>query len=305
MSYKGDEAAMDEKIRHLVDGWIELGPFGNGELENIPTIYDLWVAAQEYMKEGSSKKAYQCELLIRVLHNSFVSTQTRLGTDVDFAYGGIGIVIHKDAEIGSNVMIGQGVTIGGAPGISRIESRTGNPVYYPKINDFVYISAGARIIGGIEIGKFSIIGANAVVKRNIPPFSVCFGVPVKEPRPIDKKNFLKYKGYWAKTKFMDSKCYIDFVTAEYERLLPDTTYNRGELSAELPPFVTGFVAEVWQALEHDSKVAETLQNSLKVIAQDFAAVNSQVVDDDGCITVKLPFTGDHFLIVQEGVLNFV
>lgn len=202
---------MNETDRYWVEKWLAFNPLGNNGLERLPTINELWSAAQDYVKEGNVIKASQCELLIRMLHNSYVSVQLQLGDNVDFAYGGIGIVIHKDADIGSNIMIGQGVTIGGAPGSSRIDARTGNAVSYPKINDFVYISAGARILGGCELGSFSIVGANAVLKRDIPPFSVCFGVPVKAPRPIQPKDFLKYKGYWGATKRMEHQEYLELI----------------------------------------------------------------------------------------------
>jgi len=113
------------------------------------------------------------------LHNSYIPETVKIGKNSRFAYGGIGVVIHKDAQIGENVTIGQGVTIGG---------KTGNPGA-PKIGDNVYISAGSRILGNIKIGNNVVIGANSVVIENIPDNSIVAGVPSK----LISKNIDKFK----------------------------------------------------------------------------------------------------------------
>ena len=79
-----------------------------------------------------------------------------------------GIVIHPDAEIGPNCLLFQQVTIGirGAGGA-------------PRIGGHVDIGAGAKILGGVTIGKNARIGANCVVLDHVPPDATAVGIPAK------------------------------------------------------------------------------------------------------------------------------
>lgn len=81
------------------------------------------------------------------------------------------IVIHPKAEIGDLCEIMQGVTIGNNIMKSRDE--------VAKIGNQVMICAGAKIIGDVKIGNTVIVGANAVVNRDIPDNSIAGGVPAK------------------------------------------------------------------------------------------------------------------------------
>src|SRR5450755_3828659 len=80
-----------------------------------------------------------------------------------------GVVIGETAEIGENVTIYQGVTLGGTS-LERGKR-------HPTVGDRVTIGAGAKILGPITIGHDSRIGANAVVVKPVPPDSVVVGVP--------------------------------------------------------------------------------------------------------------------------------
>ena len=82
---------------------------------------------------------------------------------------GMGVVIGETAEVGCNVTIYHGVTLGG---VSLQKGKR-----HPTIGDNVVIGAGAKILGAITVGENSRIGANAVVVKNIPPDSVVVGVP--------------------------------------------------------------------------------------------------------------------------------
>lgn len=77
-----------------------------------------------------------------------------------------GIVIHSAAELGEGVVILHQVTIGAR----NIDDRA------PVIEDDVFIGAGAKVLGGVRVGRGSIIGANAVVTHDIPPGSTVIGV---------------------------------------------------------------------------------------------------------------------------------
>lgn len=96
---------------------------------------------------------------------------------------GTGIVIGETAEIGDDVLIYQGVTLGG----------TGKDVgkRHPTIGNNVMISAGAKVLGPITIGENSRVAAGAVVLKDVPPNSTVVGVPARVVRQNGKKVELK------------------------------------------------------------------------------------------------------------------
>ena len=109
-----------------------------------------------------------------------IAARTRRLTGVDihpaaeiaggvFIDHGVGVVIGETAVIGSNVLIYQGVTLGGTG------KETGKR--HPTIEDGVMISAGAKVLGPITIGAHSKIGAGSVVLKNVPPHCTVVGVP--------------------------------------------------------------------------------------------------------------------------------
>jgi serine O-acetyltransferase len=97
---------------------------------------------------------------------------TRILTGVDIHPGAIlatGVVIGETAEVGDDVTIYHGVTLGGTG------AETGKR--HPTIGDRVIIGAGAKVLGAIKVGDDSRIGANAVVVKEVPSSAVVVGVP--------------------------------------------------------------------------------------------------------------------------------
>jgi serine O-acetyltransferase len=92
----------------------------------------------------------------------------RLGPGL-FIDHGMGVVIGETAEVGANVTLLQGVTLGGTS--LKREKR------HPTLEDNVVIGAGAKVIGAIRIGAGTRIGAGSVVVRDVPPNCVVVGVP--------------------------------------------------------------------------------------------------------------------------------
>ncbi|MBD5165540.1 serine O-acetyltransferase [Helicobacter sp.] len=84
---------------------------------------------------------------------------------------GHGVVIGETAEVGNEVTIYQGVSLGGVS-LERTKR-------HPTIEDYVIIGAGAKVLGNIIIGAHSKIGANSVVIRPVPPNSTAVGIPAK------------------------------------------------------------------------------------------------------------------------------
>ena len=85
----------------------------------------------------------------------------------------VGIVIGQGVVIDANVTIYQNVTLGGA---RRGDWKENN---YPKIGSGTTIFSGAVIIGDLKIGRNCVIGANAVVKENVPDGALAVGVPAR------------------------------------------------------------------------------------------------------------------------------
>ncbi len=82
---------------------------------------------------------------------------------------GMGVVIGETAEIGDNVLIYQGVTLGG----TSLEKKK----RHPTIEDNVVIGSGAKILGPFRVGKNSRIGSGSVVVKEVPADSVVVGIP--------------------------------------------------------------------------------------------------------------------------------
>lgn len=82
---------------------------------------------------------------------------------------GMSVVIGETAEIGDNVTIYQGATLGGT---GKEKGKR-----HPTIGNNVVISAGARVLGSFTVGDYAKIGAGAVVLRAVPPGATVVGVP--------------------------------------------------------------------------------------------------------------------------------
>ena len=102
----------------------------------------------------------------------------QLGKGV-FIDHGMGVVIGETAIVGNDVLIYQGVTLGGT-GLEKGKR-------HPNIGNNVVIGAGAKVLGNITIGDNTYIGANAVVLKDVPPNSTVVGVPGRITRQDGKK----------------------------------------------------------------------------------------------------------------------
>ncbi len=106
----------------------------------------------------------------------------KIGTSF-FIDHGMGVVIGETSEIGDNVTIYHGVTLGGT---SFTRGKR-----HPTIENNVTIGAGAKILGPLNIGNNSKIGANSVVIKDVPPNTTVVGIPGKI---VTKEEFPVYTG---------------------------------------------------------------------------------------------------------------
>lgn len=102
--------------------------------------------------------------IVRVIFNSDIYCRIRSPILMPHPYG---IVIHSKAVIGRRVTVMQQVTIGG--------KNPGGENAAPVIEDDVYIGTGAKIIGNVRVGRGTVVGANSVVTRDVPPWCTVVG----------------------------------------------------------------------------------------------------------------------------------
>jgi serine O-acetyltransferase len=106
--------------------------------------------------------------LNRALTGIEIHPSARIGEGL-FIDHGMGVVIGETAIVGDDVMIYQGVTLGGS---SRLRAKR-----HPTIGNGVVIGAHAQLIGAIEVGEGARVGAGSVVVTSVPPYSTVVGVP--------------------------------------------------------------------------------------------------------------------------------
>jgi serine O-acetyltransferase len=114
----------------------------------------------------------------RVLTGVEIHPAARIG-DALFIDHGAGVVIGETAEIGDNVTVYQGVTLGGT-GFARGKR-------HPTVADDVVLGSGAKLLGPISVGEGSKVGANSVVIHDVPPRSTVVGNPGHPVRVEGKK----------------------------------------------------------------------------------------------------------------------
>ena len=111
--------------------------------------------------------------LARMLTGIEIHPGARIGRRL-FIDHGMGVVIGETAEIGDDVLIYHGVTLGGL---------SGHPgKRHPTIEDHVTIGAGAQVLGPIRIGRGAGIGSNAVVVNAVAPGCTVVGIPARPPK---------------------------------------------------------------------------------------------------------------------------
>lgn len=121
--------------------------------------------------------------LMFLVYNSSIPFKAEIGRGTRFGYGGMGVVIHERSRIGEDCIISQQVTIGGRAGHI-------NP---PRVGNRVYVGAGAKLIGDIDIGDECVIGTNSVVMQNVPNRSVVAGIPARVIKSnIDITYYMKH-----------------------------------------------------------------------------------------------------------------
>lgn len=162
-------------MKELIATIKENDPAARSTLEIVLTYPTFWAVVFYHIAHFLHE--HRLLLLARM-----VSTFARFVTGVEIHPGakigrrffidhGMGIVIGETAEVGDDVQIFHGVTLGGT---GKEKGKR-----HPTVGNNVLLSAHAQIIGNITIGDNSKIGAGAVVLKDIPPNATAVGVPAK------------------------------------------------------------------------------------------------------------------------------
>jgi len=158
-----------------LDAAIARDPAASSRLDlalNSPGLHAIWVyrAAHRLWLRGGVAK-----LVARVLMTvarSLTGVEIHPGATIGrrfFIDHGMGVVIGETAEVGDDVMLYHGVTLGGRS-LQKVKR-------HPTVGSRVTIGAGARILGPVHIGDDVQVGANSVVVKDVPAGAVATGIP--------------------------------------------------------------------------------------------------------------------------------
>jgi serine O-acetyltransferase len=163
----------------------------------------------------------------RVMTGVEIHPAARIGDSL-FIDHGTGVVIGETSEIGDNVTLYQGVTLGGT-GFARGKR-------HPTIDDEVVVGSGAKLLGPIHVGRRAKIGANTVVVHDVPAGSTVVGNP-GHPVRVDGKRPTGPDADWAHLPdpVADAMRALSRRVSELESLIEEATGHRPEPSAEVRP----------------------------------------------------------------------
>ena len=162
-----------QRMREDVRSVFDRDPAARSTFEvliSYPGLHAIWAHRIEhwYWKHGLKTLARWHSTLTRFFTGIEIHPGAVIGERF-FIDHGMGVVIGETAEIGNDVTLYHGVTLGG---VSLEKGKR-----HPTLEDGVVVGAGAKVLGNIIVGANSRIGANAVLVKSVPPESVVVGIP--------------------------------------------------------------------------------------------------------------------------------
>ncbi|AZQ77008.1 MAG: serine O-acetyltransferase EpsC [Flaviflexus sp.] len=139
-----------------------------------PGVHALWAHRVAHAMWNKSDRLKLPARLLSQAARSITGIEIHPGAQLGrrmFIDHGMGVVIGETAEVGEDVMMYHGTTLGG---VSLDKGKR-----HPTVGDRVTIGAGAKVLGPITLGNDSQIGANAVVVKDVPDGVTAVGVPAK------------------------------------------------------------------------------------------------------------------------------
>lgn len=166
---------MFKMFREDIDVVFDQDPSARSALEVILTysgLHAIW--AHRVAHAFYKRKFYFIARVISQISRFFTGIEIHPGAKIGrrfFIDHGMGVVIGETCEIGDNVTVFQGVTLGGT---GKEKGKR-----HPTVRDNALIATGAKVLGSITIGENSKVGAGSVVLKDVPPNSTVVGIPGK------------------------------------------------------------------------------------------------------------------------------
>lgn len=164
---------MFEKLKYDIENVMKNDPAARTKLEVLLLYQSIHVLIFYRIAHGLYKiKLFFLARLVSQLGRFFTGIEIHPGAKIGkglFIDHGIGVVIGETAEIGDNVTIYHGVTLGGT---GKDKGKR-----HPTVGNNVIIGCGAKILGPISIGDGAKIGANSVVLKDVPKGKTAVGIP--------------------------------------------------------------------------------------------------------------------------------
>lgn len=138
-----------------------------------PGVHAVWGYRIAHRMWGHERLKTPARILAQAVR-TFTGIEIHPGAELGrrlFIDHGMGVVIGETAEVGDDVVIFHGTTLGG---VSMSEGKR-----HPTVGDRVVIGSGAKVLGPITVGHDVAIGANAVVVKDVPDGSTAVGIPAK------------------------------------------------------------------------------------------------------------------------------
>lgn len=192
---------------------------------NYPGLHAIWLyrIAHFFYKKNLFLVARLISHLSRFLTQVEIHPGAKLGQGL-FIDHGCGVVIGETAELGENVTIFQGVTLGGS---GKEKGKR-----HPTLGDNVVVSTGAKVLGSFRVGNNAKIGAGSVVLREVPDNCTVVGIPgrvIAGHRPLGKNDIdLKHDQLPdpIKDMFVLLKDKIEILEAKVEELEGEKNHDK-------------------------------------------------------------------------------
>ncbi len=189
---------MFKNLKYDLNKVMENDPAARSKIEVFllyPTIHAL--IAYRIAHYFYTKKLFFLARLISQMSRFFTGIEIHPGAKIGRGLvidHGMGVVIGETAEIGDDVLLYHGVTLGGT---GKDKGKR-----HPTLGNNVVIGAGAKVLGPIYIGSNSKVGANSVVLRDVPEGATAVGIPAKNIIKIkeEKSEIIEIKDYRGRKK---------------------------------------------------------------------------------------------------------
>ncbi len=190
---------MFDRLRDEISSYVDRDPAVRSAAEVIFTYPGfhalLWHRVSHRLYRA---KWYTFARIVSALSRWFTGIEIHPGATIGkrlFIDHGTGVVIGETAEIGDDVTLYQGVTLGG----TTLEKGK----RHPTLEDNVIVGSGAQVLGPFTIGKNARIGANSVVLKEVPPCATVIGIPGRIVKTAELRDGKCFDAYGTPVKEME------------------------------------------------------------------------------------------------------